>query len=178
MTGGWLNQLAPPHAPPAPGWWPPAPGWWGLALLALVASAALISWLRSPRRLLRRAALRQLRRIRASDADGAAVARAVQNLLRRYALHVYGYEATASLTGEAWLEFVVSQGGTRLAGGPGRSLLAAAYGNYEGDERREWLQAAEGFIKGAGRKRNFRKPPRAGARVPGAAGGASRGGRP
>lgn len=178
MSAGWLDQLAPAHAPAAPGWWPPAPGWWGLALLALVSAAVLISWLRSPRRLLRRAALRQLRRIRASDADGAAVARAIQNLLRRYALHVFGYEATASLTGEVWLEFVVSQGGTLLAGRTGRSLLGAAYGNQERDERREWLEAAEGFIKRAGRKRYFRKHPRHSAGAPGAAVGVPRTGKP
>jgi Domain of unknown function (DUF4381) len=152
MSSSWLDQLAPAHAPAAPGWWPPAPGWWGLAVFAVVLSAMLISWLRSPRRALRRSALRQLRRIQASEADGTAVARAVQNLLRRYALQVFGHEATASLTGEPWLEFVVSQGGTPLAGSPGRSLLTAAYGNHDQDDRREWLQAAERFIKRAGRK--------------------------
>src|SRR3569623_786392 len=57
MNNDWLSQLAQDHAPPPPGWWPPAPGWWLLALLLTVAGAALVAWLRSPRRRQRRAAL-------------------------------------------------------------------------------------------------------------------------
>lgn len=145
--------MAPAHAPAAIGWWPLAPGWWASMGLAVLLSAALILWLRNPKRLLQRSALRQLRKIRASDADGTVVARAVQNLLRRYALHLFGYEAVASLTGEVWLEFIISHGGTALAGGPGKTLLQAAYGHHEQDDRKQWLEAAERFIARAGRKR-------------------------
>lgn len=153
MNENWLQLLAPAHAPAAVGWWPPAPGWWVLAALAALSITALILWLRNPRRAVRRAALRQLRRIQASDADGTVVARAIQNLLRRYALQVFGYEAVASLTGDLWLEFVVTQGGSALAGSAGSSLLRAAYGYHDQDDRRAWLEAAERFIARAGRRR-------------------------
>jgi hypothetical protein len=153
MSADWLNQLAPGHAPEAVGWWPPAPGWWIVTFLAVVTAAALWWWLRQPGRAPRRAALRQLEVIRASDADGAAVARATQNLIRRYALAVFGREQVARLTGERWLQFVIDAGGDALAGAPGRSLLAAAFGNHAQDDREQWIAGAEGFIKRAIRPR-------------------------
>jgi uncharacterized protein DUF4381 len=151
MNSDWLKQLAPEHAPTPPGWWPPAPGWWGVALLCIVAAVGIVWWLRDPRRALRRTALRQLRLIGTSDADGAAVARAIQNLMRRYALTVFGHEKVAKLTGESWLSFVIAHGGDPLAGAAGRSMLATAFGNHVDDERRQWLSGAEGFIRGARR---------------------------
>ena len=151
MNQNWLSQLAPEHAPPPPGWWPPAPGWWVLALLC-VAVAALILWrTRKQQRVPKRAALRQLQLIRVSDADGPAVARATVNLIRRYAVAVFGPERVARLTGEAWLSFVVGSGGDALAGAPGRSLLAAAFGNHPNDDREQWIAGAEGFIRRARR---------------------------
>ena len=152
MNPDWLSQLAPAHAPAAPGWWPPAPGWWAAALLLVLLVALLVWTLRDPRRALRQAALRQLRLIRASDADGAAVARATQNLMRRYALTVFGHNRVAKLTGEAWLTFVADAGGDALAGAPGHSMLTAAFGNHTADDRQQWLAGAEGFIKRAQKK--------------------------
>ena len=153
MSENWLQQMAPAHAPAAVGWWPPAPGWWVLAAFAALFITVLILWLRNPPRAMRRAALRQLRKIEASDADGTVVARAIQNLLRRYALQVFGYEAVAGLSGAMWLDFVVTQGGSALAGDAGSSLLRAAYGHHDQDDRRAWLEAAERFIARAGRRR-------------------------
>ncbi len=155
MNQDWLRQLAPGHAPSPPGWWPPAPGWWVVALLCLLLAAAVVWWVRNPWRVLRQTALRQLRVIRASDADGAAVARAIENLLRRYALTVFGHERVAKLTGESWLQFVITHGGDTLAGAPGRSLLRTAFGNHVDDDRGHWLAAAESFIRRApGRRRS------------------------
>ncbi len=149
MSPGWLCQLAPGHAPAAPGWWPPAPGWWIAAALCVLAVVLVVRWVRHPRRALRRTALRQLQLIQRSDADGAAVARATENLLRRYALAVFGHDRVARLTGETWVSFVVAAGGAALAGGPGRSLLAAAFGNHAQDDREQWIAGAAGFIKHA-----------------------------
>jgi hypothetical protein len=105
--------------------------------------------MRDPRRALRRTALRQLRLIGTSDADGAAVARAIQNLMRRYALAVFGHDKVAKLTGESWLSFVIAHGGDPLAGAAGRSMLATAFGNHVDDGRQQWLAGAEGFIRAA-----------------------------
>ena len=79
----------------------------------------------------------------------AAVARAIENLLRRYALTVFGHERVAKLTGESWLQFVIAHGGDSLAGAPGRSLLRTAFGNHVDDDRGHWLAAAESFIRRA-----------------------------
>jgi hypothetical protein len=97
-----------------------------------------------------------LQQIRTSDGDGAAVARAIQNLLRRYALTVFGHQAIARLTGEAWLEFMAAEGGEALSGHVGRSMLSTAFGNHSIDERDRWAAGAEGFIKRAARKRRRR----------------------
>ena len=147
MNQDWLAQLAPAHAPAAVGWWPPAPGWWLVGILCVLLIAVVARTLLDRRRALRRAALRQLRVIRASDADGPAVARATQDLMRRYAVEVFGRDRVARLTGEAWLSFVMDAGGEALAGAPGRSMLAAAFGNQASDDREQWFAAAERFIK-------------------------------
>jgi hypothetical protein len=156
MNQDWLSQLAPDHAPAAVGWWPPAPGWWIVAVLAIVLAFVIVRVLRDPRRVLRQAALRQLKVIRTSDADGPAVARAVQNLIRRYALEVFGHERVARLAGDQWLSFVMEGGGSALAGPTGRSMLTAAFSNQGADDRAQWFAGAEGFIRRAGKKRGGR----------------------
>ena len=165
MSPDWLAQLAPAHAPPRVGWWPPAPGWWAVTLCLLVLLTLLVRSLRSHGRALkahgpalRHSALAELRLIRHSDGDAPAVARALQSLMRRYAVAVFGQERVAKLTGEAWLEFVVSEGGTAFAGAPGRSLLVAAFGNHSTDDVEQWLTAAESFIRRAARRRRRRGP--------------------
>ncbi|HTX23689.1 MAG TPA: DUF4381 domain-containing protein [Steroidobacteraceae bacterium] len=152
MSGNWLAQLAPDRAPAAVGWWPPAPGWWALALILVVLAVALAAaakWWRDPRRRLRRAALRELKSIRASAVTGSAAARAVENLLRRYAIALYGRKRVARLAGGAWLAFASAAGAPRLAGETGRSLLAAAFGERSQDDPEPWLTAAAEFIRAA-----------------------------
>jgi hypothetical protein len=153
MTPSWLSQLAPAHAPPPPGWWPPAPGWWLLAVLLLAAAAAVVWWWRDPYRRSRRAALRELRAIRTEeDSDIVASARAIESLLRRFAIAVFGAARVARLTGDAWLAFVAAQGGTQLAGNAGRSLLATAFGGGASDDLGRWIAGADAFVRQARRK--------------------------
>ena len=152
MTPDWTSRLAPSHAPPPAGWWPPAVGWWLLAALVLAAVVASVWWWRDPYRRSRRAALRELRAIRAADPDPVSSARAIESLLRRFALAVFGSAPVARLTGEAWLTFVAARGGTPLAGESGRSLLATAFGGGPSDERECWLAAADAFVRQARRK--------------------------
>lgn len=148
MKPDWLTQLAPPHAPPPPGWWPPAPGWWGLLVLLLLGIAALFIWWQRPPRRLRRTALRQLAQLE-NDHDGdALLAHRLQDLLRRYAVARFGRETVATLTGSAWIDFVVAHGGTDWAGDSGAALLRAAYGGDVSGERARWLAGARGFLKG------------------------------
>lgn len=152
MTPAWMSQLAPAHEPPPPGWWPPAPGWWLLAALLLSAAVAGVRWWRDPYRRSRRAALRELRAIRAAESDLVASARAIESLLRRFAIAVFGGAQVARLTGDAWLTFVAERGGTPLAGDAGRSLLTTAFGGGASDHRESWIAGADAFVREARRK--------------------------
>ena len=149
MNTDLLQQLAPAHAPPPPSWWPPAPGWWLIALMLLAVPVAAAVWRRLPRPRLRRAALRELRRIEQSaGTDAATLARGLEDLLRRYAVARYGREPVARLSGQAWIDFVAAHGGVALAGEAGSAFLRAAYGGSGGAERERWLSAARGFLRG------------------------------
>lgn len=158
MTPHWISQLAPAHEPPAPGWWPPAAGWWILAVLLLAAAAAGAWWWRDPYRRSRRAALRELRAIRAAQADLVSSARAIESLLRRFAVAVFGVTRVARLTGDAWLAFVAAQGGAPLAGEAGRSLLSTAFGGETSDWRASWIAGADAFVRHARRKAAASRP--------------------
>ncbi len=149
MNADWVTQLAPERAPPAPPWWPPAMGWWFLAALILIGIASGIVWWkysgRRQRRRVQRAALAELERIR--SLSEASQPPAIQHLMRRYALTLYGAGAVASLSGEAWLRFVASHGGEAFAEPDGRKFLAAAYGKDAAQP--QWFRAAEAFIRHA-----------------------------
>jgi hypothetical protein len=141
----WLAQLAPAHAVAPPGIWPLAPGWWLLIGLLLLAAALFAAW-RRYRRSLRRLALNELSRIENATQNDAALARDLENLLRRFAVARYGREKVARLNGDEWISFVVAHGGSALAGDSGRELLRAAYGASAPGDRRQWLRGARGFI--------------------------------
>lgn len=144
----WLAQLAPPHAPPPVGWWPPAPGWWVLVVLLLAALLGAWLWYRSQARRLRRAGLRELAKLEATTQGDAALARALEHLVRRYAMARYGREAVAGLSGTRWLDFVVAHGATPWQGATGAALLQAAYGGTpQQAERALWMAGARAFLK-------------------------------
>jgi hypothetical protein len=159
MSSDWLAQLAPEHAPPAPGWWPLAPGWWALLGVLVVIAVVLVcwhKWLRDPHAKVRRAALRELRDIRASDDDGPVVARAIENLMRRYAMAVFGRQRVSRLAGNSWLGFVAGEAGVSMSTDAGRTLLAAAFGNSPHDQRDKWIATADAFVRRSARKRRAR----------------------
>lgn len=159
MNGDWLAQLAPEHAPPAPGWWPLAPGWWVLLAVILLIAAVIVCWriwLRDPHAKVRRAALRELRDIGASDDDGPVVARAIESLMRRYAMAVFGRQRVSRLAGNSWLGFVASEAGAPIPDDAGGSLLAAAFGNSPHDQRQQWIAAADAFVRRSARGRRAR----------------------
>jgi hypothetical protein len=151
MSATWLAQLAADHAPPRAGWFPPALGWWaavGCALALATLVVLIVRWWREPRRRLRRAAMRELRLIRASPLQGPEAARAIESLLRRHAVALHGPARVARLTGSDWLAFAGASGAEALAGDTGRSLLAAAFGGHPDQlDRDRWLAAAAQLIR-------------------------------
>lgn len=140
----WLAELAPAHAPAAPGWWPLAPGWWVVSALILISIAY---WQTRPSVRLRRIALRDLERLEELASDDQALAIAIENLLRRYALARFGRAAVAGLSGERWVGFVVAHGGHAWAGTAGSDLLRAAWGSAVEADRGAWLSGARDFLK-------------------------------
>jgi hypothetical protein len=167
MSSDWLAQLASEHAPPSPGWWPLAPGWWvllGSLLLTAVVFFCWYKWWRDPHAKLRRAALRELREIGARDDDGPVIARAIEDLMRRYALAVFGRERVARLAGNSWLGFVAGEAGASTsreghasaASDAGNTLLEAAFGNSPRDQRNQWIATADAFVRRSARKRRAR----------------------
>lgn len=143
-----LAQLAPPHAPPPPGWWPPAPGWWTLAVLLLLLIAGMAYRYRRRASRLRRAAIAELRQLEAAS-DPVALARGLEQLLRRYALARFDREKVARLNGDAWIDFVIAHGGAAWAGETGKDLLRTAYGSTASVDRALWLKGARDFLNKA-----------------------------
>jgi hypothetical protein len=86
----------------------------GLLLLTAVGFFCWHKWWRDPHARLRRAALRELREIGARDDDGPVIARAIEDLMRRYALAVFGRERVARLAGNSWLGFVAGEAGMSM----------------------------------------------------------------
>ena len=108
------------------------------------------------------------------------MARAIEDLMRRYALTVFGRERVASLAGSSWLGFVSGEAGLSIPrgagasapgeasmltpgeagasalGDAGKTLLAAAFGNSPDDQRHEWIATADAFVRRSARKRRTR----------------------
>lgn len=127
------------HLPEAVGWWPLAPGWW--VLFVLIVIAALIGlrlWSRArARSAARRFAMRELNHYLAdfqSDRNAVRFGARTSELLRRTMLAYAPRTDVASLTGEAWLQWL-DTGLARpvFVEGPGRQLLDLPYRNPDAD---------------------------------------------
>ncbi len=119
------------HLPePISFFWPLAPGWW--LLLAFVLFLILVSiWIRRfrKRNAAKRFALRNLNKIeKAFSNNPKKLVQEVSTLLRRFYITKYPRNDVASLTGDAWLEFLDNQLGKQLfTAGEGRCLIDAPY---------------------------------------------------
>ncbi|HUW26559.1 MAG TPA: DUF4381 domain-containing protein [Gallionella sp.] len=147
VTPDWLAQLAPEHAPPAPGWWPPAPGWWILLVLSALIIAYIVYRQFNPTLRLKRAALRQLKILESTATDNSVLARDLEHLLRRYAVARFGHEMVAGLSGEKWVAFVIEHGASAWTTDAGTNLLRAAYGGTASVDRTVILSGARAFLK-------------------------------
>jgi hypothetical protein len=106
-----LAQLRDIHQPAMIESWPPAPGWWLLAALGLAVVIAVIVWAYRHwhANRYRREAERELSDLLADwrlQQDDFAYLQSLQLLLKRVALTRFPREDVASLTGEAWVQFL------------------------------------------------------------------------
>jgi len=128
-----LQNLHDIVVPPPPPWLPPAPGWYALgltALLILVWGATVLHrrWRRNAYRRQALAELAQLASALATDKPAHLLLPRLPELLKRTALVAYGRSATASLSGQPWLDFLDRCTGKPLfAGENGRLLTLCAY---------------------------------------------------
>ena len=112
MQADPLQHLRDVHLPQAPSWWPPAPGWWLLALLGLLIGAGLIYYLRSWLRLRApfESALRIHKHLRiALNNQTISVEdylHRANGLLKRVFIHGQQDAYAASLSGQAWLQYL------------------------------------------------------------------------
>ncbi len=96
------------HLPEPISWWPPAMGWWIVALLILLTIAASI-WL--IKRLIRKTAVKSAKKLllkiqQNTHLDDHAKLAQISILIRRTAISIFPRAQVASLTGNAWLEFL------------------------------------------------------------------------
>jgi hypothetical protein len=130
-------------------WWPPAPGWYVVSAVAvgLAIHFAIRALRRYRRNAYRRDALAMLHH--ASD-DPSSLISKVAVLLKRTALSAFPREQVASLTGEAWLDFLDRTGATKsFSQGAGRVLGGGQYGvdPLNESERAELVRAAGSWIR-------------------------------
>lgn len=118
------------HLPEPIGWWPPALGWWILALLILALIVGSI-WL--IKRLTRKTAVKSAKKLllqiqQNTELDDHAKLTQISILIRRTAISIYPRQQVASLTGNAWLEFLdTSIQDTRFSKGCGQVLNDGPY---------------------------------------------------
>ncbi len=151
------------HLPGEVPFWPPAPGWWILA--ALIISIAVAGWwLYRRHHLLKLSATHmareQLQLILAgyqTNQDPRELLSQLSILLRRLSISLYPRTEVASLTGQAWLEFLDRQSTQQnFSAGTGRLLSEAPYRRIVAREEAEQvLQFCQQWIDkvGTGKQR-------------------------
>ncbi len=117
-----LDQLHDILVPASVPWWPPAPGWY--VVLGIVLVLMVILLIRALRHRLRNAyrheALAALRMSRLSAVE-------LATLLKRVALTAYPREQVASLTGQAWLDWLAQTSGLPIPSGVADTLTSGVY---------------------------------------------------
>ncbi len=118
------------HLPDAINWWPPAIGWWLLAILIPLLCFFLF-WLY--KRLTRKTAIKTAKKLilqikQNTQTDDKQKLTELSQLIRRVAISLSPRAETASLTGQAWLDYLdKSVTGTPFSQGAGKVLVIAQY---------------------------------------------------
>lgn len=132
-----LDNLRDIVVPEPVSWWPLAPGWILLTALVLVLSVlfGIRRWKQWRANAYRRDALRMI-----EDANAPAE---IATILKRTALAAYPRSKVASLTGDAWCDWLEEVGPAPIEPSARDSLVHGIYGEGELD-----LEAARRFAKG------------------------------
>ena len=139
-----LSGLRDIHLPIEPPWWPPAIGWWllllGFCVATLVVYGVFLYWWSRPKQY----ALRELKQIWREQTDTIARARQTSALLKRVALLNFSRRKVAALTGDAWIDFLLSKTGSVFSESQLQLLAFASYmpSNYQDTGRADDLYPA------------------------------------
>ncbi len=118
------------HLPDAINWWPPALGWWLLAILIPLLCFFLF-WLY--KRITRKTAIKAAKKLilqikQNTQTDDKQKITELSQLIRRVTISLSPRADTASLTGQAWLNFLdKSVSGAPFSQGVGKVLASAQY---------------------------------------------------
>lgn len=104
-----LSQLRDIHIPAPGGFWPPAPGWWILLLLLVVLTVVIVVLIRRRRQrnAWHRVARRDLDRLANRAAMTSGWFTELNTLLKQSARARYPDRKPESLTGAAWVDFLL-----------------------------------------------------------------------
>ncbi|MFQ5658913.1 MAG: DUF4381 domain-containing protein [Gammaproteobacteria bacterium] len=159
MTNPLKLPLKDIHLPGPVSWWPPAPGWWILLGLLLFLIFLSLWWYRRRQRLklsaanLAREQLLALQGHYSTHRDPRRLVEEISILLRRLSISAFSRMQTASLTGDAWLQYLDRPMQDHpFSSGPGRILIDAPYRREVRAEEiepvinlcKEWIDAVAG----------------------------------
>ncbi len=110
MNNNPLTELKDIHLPTDPSFWPPAIGWWLVLIMTFILTIlTLVSIWIWKRRAAKRAALKELSRIKLifyRNKNHHLLAKEISMLLRRAAITAFPEKSAASLTNDTWIEFL------------------------------------------------------------------------
>lgn len=124
---GSLSNLRDIATPPPVPWWPPAPGWYVVIAITVVALLffAIRGWRRWKANAYRREALRVL--------EDAGASSEIATILKRTALAAYPRAEVASLTGDAWCDWLENSGPGPITSSARESLARSIYASADAD---------------------------------------------
>ena len=152
------------HLPEPVSWWPLAPGWWILLLLIIV-TVSLITLFIQRRRNHRSSAIYlarlELKRIKNEfdlDQDKSILVKELSELIRRLSISIFKRDEAASLTGQAWLEYLDQFTENKsFSRGVGRIFIEAPYQARPDYDSTELLLLISSWIESAGNSRRKQK---------------------
>jgi hypothetical protein len=136
-----LDRLRDIAEPDPVSWWPLAPGWW--LMLAVITIAVVFFAVRFCRKwqanAYRRAALREL--------ESSTTAAEIHRLLKRTALAAFPRGQVASLSGQAWCDWLGQTAAMEVPPAAAQTMTVGVYQDAQPNELGEALRVAAYWIK-------------------------------
>lgn len=148
-----LEQLRDIQYPEPLSWWPLAPGWYILSgILVLITTLSCIWILRYLRKLRTKknilGNLDQIRNKIKKEPHSTRLWAELSSFLKRFALLIYPKQDIEGLHGEAWLQFLNTQGRTKeFTDGIGALIISAPYQSKPPEQAEALLELIERWVR-------------------------------